>query len=148
MTSPPISDTSVIFLWDQYNELVEKHGIERVAVAYPIAFVCHEANRAYCITLADFSQAPWEKAPYWQRASAILGVLFHLDNPGAGPEASHKAWYDQKQVEGWAFGPEKDLSRKLHPCMIPFRHLAPDQQRKDVIFRAIVHAYIEEEVEV
>jgi hypothetical protein len=36
-----------------------------------IAKVCHEANRAYCQTISDNSQLPWEQAKEWQRASAI-----------------------------------------------------------------------------
>ena len=50
-----------------------------------IAKVCHEANRAYCEALGDYSQTTWEKAPDWQKESAINGVQFHLDNPGASP---------------------------------------------------------------
>ena len=54
-----------------------------------IAEVCHEANRAYCRTLGDFSQPAWVDAPEWQRNSAINGVNFHVDNPGSLPSASH-----------------------------------------------------------
>ncbi len=41
-----------------------------------IAKICHEANRAYCATIGDASQLPWEESPDWQRQSAINGVKF------------------------------------------------------------------------
>ena len=84
-----------------------------------IARVCHEANRALCIAFGDTSQPAWNDAPEWQKESAKKGVKFHLDNPNAGPEA------------------------KTHPCMVPFHELPQEQQAKDHIFRAIVHAHAE-----
>src|SRR5437879_1359495 len=39
-----------------------------------VAKICHEANRAYCETIGDNSQPTWEKAPQWQKDSAINGV--------------------------------------------------------------------------
>lgn len=110
--------------------------------ALAVAAVCHEANRAYCATLGDHSQPAWSNAPSWQKNSAVTGVLFHADNPNAGPEASHENWTRQKESEGWEYGPEKDELRKKHPCMVDFVHLPPDQQAKDYLFRSIVHALV------
>lgn len=56
-----------------------------------IAKTAHELNKAYCASLGDHSQPSWEDAPDWQKDSAIRGVQFHLNNPTAGPEASHEA---------------------------------------------------------
>lgn len=105
-----------------------------------IAHVCYEANRAYCQSLGDNSFLPWEQAPEWQKVSNRLGVDLHLDNPNLGPEASHKAWMEHKIGEGWVWGPVKSPENKEHPCMLPFSHLPKEQQAKDFIFRAIVHA--------
>ena len=44
-----------------------------------IARVAHEANRAYCLSLGDPSQLPWEEAPDWAKESAIDGVRFHRE---------------------------------------------------------------------
>ena len=38
------------------------------------------------------------------------------------------------------YGPVKDLDAKQHPCMVPFEQLPVEQQAKDYIFRAVVHA--------
>jgi len=105
-----------------------------------IAKVAHEANRAYCETLGDFSQPKWEDAPAWQVDSAINGVKFHLDNPDAGDSASHDNWLKQKKEEGWIYGETKDPEEKTHPCMVPFDELPTAQQKKDALFRAIIHA--------
>ena len=105
-----------------------------------IARVCHEVNRAYCQALGDNSQKPWEEAPEWQRASAVTGVVLHIENPEAGPEASHVSWMKEKVETGWSHGPVKDEAKREHPCLVPFDKLPRDQQAKDFIFRAVVHA--------
>lgn len=105
-----------------------------------LARVCHEANRAYCSALGDESQKPWEDAPQWQRDSAIDGVRFHLANPDASPSASHDQWLRHKVDAGWTRGPVKDEAAKQHPCIVPFTELPLEQQAKDVLFRATVHA--------
>ena len=104
-----------------------------------IARVAHEVNRAYCEALGDHSQVSWEAAPEWQRESCRAGVDLHLMGD-FGPEASHEAWFRHKAAQGWAWGSEKNEDRKLHPCMVPFRLLPKEQQAKDFIFRAVVHA--------
>jgi hypothetical protein len=104
-----------------------------------IARVCHEVNRAYCASLGDLSQPAWEDAPEWQRVSARMGVDLHLSGD-FGPAASHVSWMRQKLAEGWKYGPVKDVGKKEHPCMVDFNALPKEQQAKDYIFRAIVHA--------
>lgn len=104
-----------------------------------IARVCHEANRAYCQALGDDSQPAWEDAPDWQRESARMGVDLHLMGE-FGPEASHISWMNQKLNDGWKYGPMKDADKKEHPCLVPFAELPREQQAKDFIFRAVVHA--------
>jgi hypothetical protein len=105
-----------------------------------IAQVCHEANRAYCQTIGDNSQPDWNNAPEWQKQSAISGVHFHLNNPDAGPEGSHRNWMMEKAVAGWKFGAVKDPSKKEHPCMVAYDLLSPEQRAKDAVFVGIVHA--------
>lgn len=105
-----------------------------------LARVCHEVNRAYCQALGDNSQPAWEAAPEWQRNSAVIGVRYHTNNPAAGPQASHESWLQAKDYDGWVYGPEKNAALKQHPCMVPFADLPVDQQAKDFIFRAVIHA--------
>lgn len=105
-----------------------------------VAKVAHEINKAYCISIGDESQPSWEDAPQWQKDSAIDGVFFHLNNPDAGPDASHNNWMNEKIQNGWKYGELKDPENKLHPCIVPFEMLPKEQQSKDYLFRAIVHS--------
>jgi RyR domain len=121
----------------------KKAEAEKAEVQYAkidfVARVCHEVNRAYCAALGDLSQPTWEDAPAWQRESARMGVDLHLSGD-FGPEASHISWMRQKLDDGWKYGPEKDAEKKEHPCIVNFVDLPREQQAKDFIFRAVVHA--------
>jgi len=105
-----------------------------------IAQVAHEINKSYCESIGDKSQVSWEDAPEWQRKSAIVGVNFHIDNPNAGPSASHESWLKEKEADGWKYGPEKDVDKKEHPCFVPYNQLPTEQQSKDFLFRQVIHS--------
>lgn len=105
-----------------------------------IARICHEANRAYCRCIGDSSQPMWEDAPDWQVQSALNGVCFHIENPGANDAASHENWLREKIADGWQYGEIKNANYKTHPCIVPFEQLPIEQQIKDKIFRSIVHS--------
>lgn len=104
-----------------------------------IARICHQVNKAYCESIGDNSHLDWEDTPDWQKESSMIGVEFHLKND-AGPEASHESWLKQKEEDGWKYGPVKDVTKKEHPCFVPFNQLPREQQAKDFLFRAVVHA--------
>lgn len=110
---------------------------------YHVARVAHEANRAYCLSLGDTSQPPWDLAPDWQKKSAMNGVQYHVENPLATPEDSHENWLEQKAKEGWTFGETKDPVAKTHPCFRPYGDLPMEQRVKDYVFRAVVHAFVD-----
>lgn len=105
-----------------------------------IAQVSHELNKAYCESIGDHSQLPWDDAPDWQQNSAINGVNFHLENPDASPAASHNSWLKQKEEEGWKYGLVKNPETKEHPCFVPYDELPISQRSKDYIFRQTVHS--------
>ena len=105
-----------------------------------VAQVAHEMNKAYCEAIGDNSQPEWKDAPEWQKKSAIAGVRFHLDNPNASPSASHDSWLEEKEKDGWKYGPVKDAAKKEHPCFVPYEKLPAEQRAKDYIFRAVVHS--------
>ena len=103
-----------------------------------VARVCHEVNRAYCLSLGDFSQASWNDAPEWQRTAAINRVQFHIDNPDALSSSSHESWLKEKIDSGWKYGPVKNPDTKEHPCCVPYDQLPVEQRAKDYIFSSIV----------
>lgn len=105
-----------------------------------IAKACHEANRVWCQANGDDSQKHWDEADQWQRDSAISGVKFKVNNPGAGDDAQHNSWMKEKIEDGWVYGEVKNSNDKTHPCIVPFDQLPEFQQKKDALFCAIVDA--------
>lgn len=103
-----------------------------------IARFCHEINRAYCIGIGDNSQKPWDEAEQWQRDSAIDGLRFHMENPDAGPGASHENWMKFKIEDGWVYGDVKDTEKKTHPCLVNYVLLPVEQRMKDSLFVTVV----------
>jgi hypothetical protein len=119
---------------EQWDALVEQNRIKW------IARVCHQANKAYCESEADFSQVDWESAPEWQTESAMNGVKFRLENSDAPASGMHDNWSKEKLADGWVYGETKDAEKKTHPCLVPFEELPLFQQKKDKLFSAIVDA--------
>jgi len=107
-----------------------------------IAKICHEANRALCETAGDYSQEIWEKAPSWQRESAMEGVKFVIEYPNAPASGQHDSWLQHKLADGWVFGEVKDEVAKTHPCIVPYRELSEHQQAKDLLFQAVCRALV------
>lgn len=107
-----------------------------------IARACHEANRAYCESIGDTSQVPWDEAPENIKASAIAGVNNILDNPDTTPEQSHESWLAFKEADGWVYGEVKDAEAKTHPCMVPYDKLPEAQREKDSIFLKTARAML------
>lgn len=105
-----------------------------------IAEICHETNRLYCLMLGDDSQVPWPGAQYWQKQSALAGVMRIVDNPKIRPDEVHAAWLQHKIKEGWEHGPMKDAEKKEHPCIVHYDNLPEEQKAKDRLFRGIVLA--------
>jgi hypothetical protein len=114
--------------------------IEKQQYVLFMAICCHEANKAWCESVGDYSQKHWGNAEQWQKDSAINGVIFRLNNPEAKEDAQHNAWMADKFNDGWVYGDVKDATAKTHPCMVQFHELPEFQQKKDKLFCAIVDA--------
>lgn len=119
---------------------MDSNNTQQEMATHFIAMTCHEANRAWCQSVGDYSQKPWDEAEEWQRNSAIAGVKFRLENPDATEDAQHNAWMADKIKDGWVYGEVKDAEKKTHPCIVPFNQLPGFQQKKDTLFCAIVDA--------
>lgn len=104
-----------------------------------IARICHETNRAYCITIGDYTQPRWEDASESQIISMINGVNFHIANPDSSPARSHEEWLREKKATGWKYGPIKDTDKKEHPCFKPYEELPEQERIKDMLFVGIVN---------
>ncbi len=105
-----------------------------------VARVCHEANRAYYLSLGDESQAAWQYAPDWQQQAALSGVRAILAGMVTTGEQAHQAWVDEQTRDGWIYGAYKDPEAKRHPHLVPYDQLMPEIRAKDELFVAIVRA--------
>jgi hypothetical protein len=105
-----------------------------------IARIVHEANRAYCVTIGDNSQKPWDEAEQWQKDSAVKGVEGVLEGTITNPREAHESWLAEKERAGWKYGPVKDVEKKEHPCFVDYDELPEQQRTKDALFFAIVDA--------
>ena len=115
-------------------------GLQPYITVLDVARVTHEANRAYCLTLGDNSQVPWDEAPEWQRESACAGVQAVIDGSASNAREQHTHWMQQKIADGWKYGEQKDIDAKTHPCLVNFAALPIEQQKKDWLFRAVIQA--------
>ena len=116
--------------------------LQRDSAIEVAAEAAHEANRVYCFAIGDDSQLAWDRAPAWQRESALSGVRTIADNPELAPSAIHERWRRHKRREGWSYGLVKDEHKKTHPCMVPYEELPPAQRYKDKIFGAVVRGVL------
>lgn len=108
-----------------------------------IAQVAHEVNQAYYRTFDPKDTAStWENLDDHTRGSLIDGVKNILYNPDLTPEQSHKNWMVFKHQAGWKHGPVKNPDKREHPCLVPYKNLAPIDRFKDELFGTVVRSLI------
>lgn len=116
---------------------VAKRDASRVDV---VAWVAHEANRAYCQAVGDQVPAVWSACTGEERQSKRAGVRDAAD--GATPMGQHEAWCAAKRAAGWVFGDVKDEQARTHPCLVGYDELPELQQSKDRLFLGVVKAFL------
>jgi len=47
-------------------------------------------------------------------------------------EEEHKGWMETKLQNGWRYGEKRDDSKKIHPCLRPFKELPEKEKMKDI----------------
>ncbi len=105
-----------------------------------IARIAHEANRAYCQSIGDYSHVKWESSPKHVVDSVRAGAEAIIVGSVTNPREAHIAWMAQREVDGWKYGAEKNATRKTHPAMVPWDELDGKERRKDILFFAVVKA--------
>lgn len=107
-----------------------------------IARTVHEANRAVQRSTEEEVNPPWDDLGQDLRDSTFEGIEGVL--AGNTPEQSHESWCRNRRAAGWVLGPVKDPVNKVHPCLIPYYGLPPEQRLKDDLFVSIVRALTHE----
>ena len=46
-------------------------------------------------------------------------------------ENAHDLWAAQRLAQGWRFGPQRDDTLKLHPCLVPYADLPESEKEYD-----------------
>lgn len=114
--------------------------MKRTLSLVSIAMAALAVNSAYCQAINDPPPPAWDDLSDVQRDGYVRAVRMHLDVPDMSPRVAHEAWLASRQGEGWVWGPTKNAELKQHPCMLPYDQLPKEQQVKDHLFRAVVHA--------
>lgn len=107
-----------------------------------LARIAHEANRAYCRGIYDYSHKSWDDTPQEIKDTTIAGVEFLINNPSVSPSDMHNNWCKDKASKGWKYGPRKDVENKLHPCMVEYLDLSEEQRLKDSLFSTIIKVFL------
>lgn len=113
---------------------------ERKDYLLTIAHVAHEANRAWCEEMEDFSQPEWNDLSDEEKEEKLEAVEWRIINADAPIPAQHEQWMKEKQRNGWVYGEEKDVEAKTHPCLVDFAELPMEQKYKDHLFVGVVKA--------
>jgi ryanodine receptor 2 len=46
-------------------------------------------------------------------------------------ENAHDLWAAQRLSQGWSYGPKRDDTQKLHPCLVPYADLPESEKEYD-----------------
>jgi hypothetical protein len=94
-----------------------------------VARVAWEANRQLQVADGeDWADEPWDSAPPERRALCIGAVSLVLQGGVTSPGVTHEYWAAGMAMDGWVWGPDKDLVRKQHPSLVPWAELTPRAQ--------------------
>jgi hypothetical protein len=102
-----------------------------------IARVAYELNRAYRSSIGEKEGPAWDDCEHEEQLALTRAVNFHRHSTLSFAE-SHELWMAHRKEAGWNWGPVKDTSQKLHPCMVHWNALPQSQRVKDVLFTTIV----------
>ena len=74
----------------------------------------------------------YNEAPTGEQWSSLMqGVHYVERNRNNTPEQNHDNWWAKKKMDGWCYGPKKDIAMKEHPDMVPYEDLPEIERLKD-----------------
>jgi hypothetical protein len=107
-----------------------------------IAHVAHEAYRAYCRTLDEFTKMPWQYAPKWQHDITLSCVRYAIATPNSSPQQVHDHWLAVMYEAGWSYGADFNEANHTHQYVLPYDKLPTKRRRKYALMVAIVAAFM------
>lgn len=104
-----------------------------------LAKICHEAQRAFCQTMGDFSHPNWDLTSPWYQKVMVECVTF-VFNKVSDVNQLHIFWSSQMTALGWSYGLVFNEKEKEHPNLKNFNDISFEEQIKYAIFMANVIA--------
>lgn len=86
------------------------------------------------------AKAPIIPEPWGERGEEFRGRFIEAVDMMCGPNRNtnpaelHDIWMRAYKEMGWVYGPVRDVVNKIHPDMVPFVELPPEEQFKDQVF--------------
>lgn len=122
------SDPKWVAFRDQINNM------RCLAALFSASRHIHETVRAYSRTHGDHAYQPWHLISTELKKSVLQGLFAVLRDPSTTPRESHENWSRTRLADGWVWGPEKNMEKKTHPCLVPYEYLPEHQRFKDDLF--------------
>lgn len=100
-----------------------------------IAELVHFVNNKIC-ELNKEQTISWEDLPEYMKDGLILAIK--LDQ---SPRDGHETWMKNRLENGWKLGPEKDIEKRISPCLVPYDELPYQQRIKDSVRKGITEFF-------
>jgi hypothetical protein len=117
-----INKYKVLMPWENLNPALQISNLKQVA------FYEHILKRAGLgIRKSD--------NPVLYDIEANLSKTFSYDSEVSDYDMlaslEHARWNAERLLEGWRYGPQKDIAKKLNPCLVPWRNLDKETKKYD-----------------
>jgi len=101
-------------------------------------FVYEAARLAAEAAAAPIVPEPYDirELPFRVQFEAVIAKQCGPER-SSDPEALHQDWVCAYGAMGWAYGPVRDVAKKLHPDMVPYHALECRERDKDAVFVAL-----------
>ena len=92
---------------------------------------------------AQVAEAPIVPEPWDQREQAFRAQFLKVIERQCGPDRKtapkilHDDWVEAYKKMGWVYGEKRDVEKKTHPDMVPYKYLGQLERDKDEVFFAL-----------
>lgn len=94
-----------------------------------VAQMCHRNFQLISQYLGQKVSPNWEELSEWEKETKISGIeAMHGCGSEEDPRAYHDSWLIRKLLDGWKYGPEKNVAKKEHPSILPYSKLEWDDR--------------------